>query len=333
MLRELPRLVSTEVNAVRKLVLMRWRSLWGRLRAVWVVLPPPQPGGEAHILALSQVGSTKRRHTSRMAVVVCQTPRGDNLKNVNKAEVVDKHCWRHVLRGFPAAPVLAAAGLFTVSSGAGAQATEIQVLQAQYTTVLSTTVPVPSCDFSQPGCDTIKTQQATVSNAPLERELQVAELIYAKAAADTFSVSTSATAFIACRYCGPHAHATAETSLSFRVLQDTTVHLTFAGVFSSAPYLYDFFSLFDQTTGENLFSHSFTALAAPVAFNGWLDATHIYEMNLRSDSDANQDGWNQSLSVSGFRIATPVPEPSAWAMMVVGLAIVGTIVRRRRTGV
>jgi hypothetical protein len=164
--------------------------------------------------------------------------------------------------------------------------------------------------------------------------------VYANAAADRFSVSADAYAFVACQYCAPRSHAIAESSLSFRVLQDADALLAFSGSVTS--WTYGFFGLFDQTTGTELFSQEFgfypgrnpppgVSVASVLPFSASLDASHIYKMTLRGEADANFDAWNMSLGVTGLvPIAAPVPEPEAWAMMLIGLGAVGGIARRRR---
>lgn len=236
---------------------------------------------------------------------------------------------------FRALMLLVAAALAGASGSAQAQYTEISLLDEHYSTTLSTSTTVPDCRDC--ATTTTTTVRQTTSGSPIESELQVADSVFAKATADTFSVSSEATAFIACRYCGPRAHATAETWLSFRVLQDSTALLTFSGGVQS--FTSGFFSLFDQTAGSTLFSQSFGYFTgdpsavldvASVSFAAALDATHIYKLTLRGDSDANWDGWRMSLGVNGLHaIAAPVPEPEAWAMMLAGLGLVGSLARRR----
>lgn len=222
--------------------------------------------------------------------------------------------------------------LASASGSALAESTGIMIVEERYSITNKVTYNDPWQCAARPNCPvttTITTTQQASSATPLERELYSDGFDWAKSGADTFSVSASAYGW---------GHATAETSLSFRVLQDATAFLTFGG--GASTWSWGVFSLFDLTSGQDLYSQNFSrsysgfspqgVSPSDASFSGFLDSDHLYKLTLRGDADAQYDGvWSMSLGVSGLHaIAAPVPEPGAWALMLVGLATVGSLARR-----
>jgi hypothetical protein len=231
--------------------------------------------------------------------------------------------------------LLVAAALAGASGSALAESTGIMIVDEHYSTTNKVTYNDPwhcaQSPYCTPTTTTVTTQQ-TSSSTPLETELHSEGFDLAKSTAGTFSVAADAYGW---------AHATAETSFTFRVLQDTSTLLTFEGALTS--WSWGSFSLLDQTAGTSLFSQAFgfPGYAGPnpvwgdniasVSFSGLLESDHLYKLTLRGDADDQYDGgWRMSLGVNGLHaIAAPVPEPEAWAMMLAGLVAVGSLARRR----
>jgi hypothetical protein len=68
---------------------------------------------------------------------------------------------------------------------------------------------------------------------------------------------------------------------------------------------------------------------------GATDASHTFNVNIAPEAQANIEQLLPSLSIadgSTFSVRTdaPVPEPSTWAMMILGLGAAGALLRRRR---
>lgn len=264
---------------------------------------------------------------------------------------VDQHRSRHALRALPAALVLAAAGFLPVYSVAAAQAIDIQVLNAQYTTELTEKrkVCVPSCNW-------IPIQQTTtVSNSPLG--LQVlgtdgvvagSHRVYAKANADTLSVSAATAALpFPDDAGGPWTQATAKTMFSFSTFEDASGPVIFdflAG--GSTPEFSDgFVSLYDLTAGQSMFYSSWNKPTFYTFFDYtgqgvWrgsllleptLLASHVYSLTMDVSTNANYDRQAVSIQLSGLQpITAPIPEPSTYALMLAGLAAVAVMARRRK---
>jgi hypothetical protein len=248
----------------------------------------------------------------------------------------------------PAAVLLAAAGLIAAS----AQAVEIVVVDAKYSTDLSIMVN-KEADPAPPHDDLTSTvtTQTTTSFTPISNELRFGgtpepwDLRLAKATADTFSISTET-------YSGPagtreQQWATADSMVSFTVLQDaaTTLALEFGFIFP--PTSEGFVSLFDCTLGRSLFSYWWTGIYGVWQTNiPWdyangrasfgeeplLLASHTYELKLHATAvSTTNDGTRASISVTGFEsIAAPIPEPEAYALTFAGLIAVGIAAFRRK---
>jgi hypothetical protein len=68
---------------------------------------------------------------------------------------------------------------------------------------------------------------------------------------------------------------------------------------------------------------------------GATDASHTFNINIAPEAQANIEALLPSLSLadgSNFSVRTdaPVPEPSTWAMMILGFGAAGALLRRRR---
>ena len=245
------------------------------------------------------------------------------------------------------APVsLAAACLFPIAGPAHAQSVELLPdthYSTDLSTQLSTMVPVPPHGF-----ETVTTPKAqtNTSSAPLDSALNGGSAqVFAKAKADTFSVSTSTSALIdiAANETNAFAKATAETVLSFRALQDVTAPLTFDFVgHDQAAFSDGFVSLVDVTAGSSLFSYAWTypfagtvpwdcCYHATISLSQWLQSSHLYQLTLHASTNANIDSQSVSISLSGLQaLMAPVPEPELATLMLVGIGVVVAMARRRR---
>jgi hypothetical protein len=240
--------------------------------------------------------------------------------------------------------------------GAGtAAAAEISVISTTYSTDLS-------LEFDDPfrGVN-IAVSEAITSSSPISTSRDITAQAYpgyedsssgwpriaAKADADLLSVATDTQHRTPD---GGHSWATAESVLSFRTLQDLTVPLSFDFLLLGTPYSAGFVSLFDQTSGLTLFSYSwdccgFVSSTVPWSLGGsgytasitvdqWLLASHTYELALHGSTYAKQDSQSLRIAASGLTpIAAPVPEPQTYALMLVGLCVVGGGLWRNRRGV
>lgn len=227
---------------------------------------------------------------------------------------------------------------------AGAQAIEIAVRDVQYRTDLSVQVV-----DSYVGYDAMRTE-LTTSEEPISTSLDGTDLlpeghpgeVRATAVADTFGVSTSTRHGAAV---GGHAWATAETTLSFNVLQNVVAPLSLSFEVIGQPYSDGLATLYDNTTNTSLLSFSWAC-----CFYGWqgnafpnpvfplvsqfaeevqLLESHIYTLTMRASTYARDDGQSAYVNLAGLAIAAPVPEPAAWAMMLAGLVLVGGAARHR----
>jgi hypothetical protein len=234
--------------------------------------------------------------------------------------------------------------MFSVGAVANAQSVEL-LPDTQYSTELSTKL---SKMVSGPdGFDTITTSKTknTTASTPLGSALNGGSAkVFAKAKADTFSVSTSTSALPKIEHdeTSAFAKATAETVLSFRALQDVTAPLTFdfAGA-GQAAFSDGFVSLVDVTAGLSLFSYGWTypfagtvpwdcCYHATISLSQWLLSSHLYTLTLHASTNANIDSQSVSISLSGLRqLMAPVPEPELATLMLVGIGMVAAIARRR----
>lgn len=214
----------------------------------------------------------------------------------------------------------------------------IAVLDARYSTTVS---------YSDQISGASETQMITGSPVPLDSELYYRSSypIGGEATADMFSVSTSTQAIWG------SSSATAQTTLTFRPLEDGDASLTFAGLAEHPFHSRGSLSLFNLTAGQDLFSYSwcggsgekYPCLSGDLLFpwsgnlitsllqlSPFLLASDTYVLTMRAATFANDDAQTVSLAVSGLQPIAPIPEPSTYAMMLVGVGVVGLAVRRRR---
>jgi hypothetical protein len=230
---------------------------------------------------------------------------------------------------FAGAVALFVAGLFPVSGNAetAADSFAIMVLDAQYSTDLT---------IKDGHLATIDTQTMS-GNAPIGNEL-LGPLPghHAKAEADTFSVFTDAAGN------GGYAYAAASTALTFTslVTQQGSAGISFGG--DHQYFGNGLVSLYDVTANRSLFSYGWGGLGditLPFPLTGFsvskpleLFASHVYALNLYAYVNATNDpGGRASISVQGFRhIASPIPEPEAYAMTLVSFGVLWLMMRRRK---
>lgn len=250
---------------------------------------------------------------------------------------------------------LAAVALIALAGTGNTFAAEISVIGTSYSTDLS-------LEFDDPfrGVN-IAVSETITSTSPISTSKDITAQAYpglepsssgwpriaAQAEADLLTVSTDTQHRTPD---GGHAWATAESVLSFRTLQDLTVPLSFDFLLLGTPYSAGFVSLFDQTSGLTLFSYSWeccgfssstvpwllggSGYTASITVDQWLLASHTYELTLHGSTFAKQDSQSLRISASGLTpIAAPVPEPQTYALMLVGLFVVGGGLWRNRRAV
>jgi PEP-CTERM motif len=232
------------------------------------------------------------------------------------------------------AALVAAAGLLCANQ---AQSIEVSILSASYSTDLSYALKDSSLAL------------AVTSPSPVSYQFEAgtfgSTLNYAKTAgsADAFSVSAATVAF------GGHANASATSVLSFSTLANVTGPLTLdflAG--GSSSFTAGLVNLFDMTTNQSLFSYEWTRFGmggvnnvpwpfaplpageAIVNLQPQLFASHDYRLTMHVNTDASSDGQSASISLGGFKVVSPVPEPETYALMLMGLGVLGFVARRRK---
>lgn len=83
-------------------------------------------------------------------------------------------------------------------------------------------------------------------------------------------------------------------------------------------------SLVDTTTSTTLAAGAASGLSA-LSYGGFLDATHDYQVLV----GGTLSGVSESGSYSGNIQVSPVPEPETYAMLLVGLGLIGFSLRHR----
>ncbi len=262
-------------------------------------------------------------------------------------EAVDRKQRWYTIRGYPAALLLAATGLFATSSDASAHGAAISVLGVQYSTNLTTTVH--KCVFAGPiTCESTTSTRTTTSTTPLHDQLRATPTTFAVAQADMFLVSTATSALPNFRLgeTSNFAKATAQSVLTFHTLQDGLAPLVFDFIgIDQSVYSDGFVSLFDVTASQSMFDYAWTfpfsgtvpwdcttsfGCEASLSLETPMLASHRYALTLHESTNADFDSQALSIQVSGLLpIAGPVPETSTCAMMFAGLSIVGLMIRRR----
>lgn len=244
-----------------------------------------------------------------------------------------------------AALVLAAAGLFSVSPVAGARSVEISVLDAEHSSRLNVR---QGTVVAGEQVVTVTTRTSS-SPRPVDDELQVSSRLFAKGHADVFSISaqTSATdSSVPIQSAGAHA----ETTLRFSTFADGLAPLSFAFTGDGqAYYSSGLVSLVDVTTDESMFMYSWDSssffdpsmipwvshgtgphrFTASIAAEPLLLASHVYELTMGASTNAQDDAQRVTIDLSGLQVA-PVPEPSTYAMLLMGFGLVGFSTRRCR---
>jgi hypothetical protein len=187
--------------------------------------------------------------------------------------------------------------------------------------------------------------QTTTSLDPLSGRLETgqygstAHYALASAQADTFSVAAATVAF------GGSSNAAASTMLTFSVLSNSLTPLTldFTAGGSAAIFSSGLVGLFDTTIGQSVFSYGWARLgpsnvpwqggqpfgAVSLSLQPLLLASHDYALTMKVATDASSDSQHVSISVSGLDVLSPVPEPETYALMLVGLGVIGFVARRR----
>jgi hypothetical protein len=77
---------------------------------------------------------------------------------------------------------------------------------------------------------------------------------------------------------------------------------------------------------------NFSSSMGPVELNHYLAVWNLNSAPAGFHIDLQSTGPHQSFAQVALDIAAPVPEPGEWAMLLAGLGLMGTIVRRRNAG-
>lgn len=83
-------------------------------------------------------------------------------------------------------------------------------------------------------------------------------------------------------------------------------------------------SLEGEGTTTNLLANSYINLANTAVTNGWKNNGSVQVMNLFYDANYTRHAQDQIYMVSS------VPEPGTYGMMLLGMGLIGTIIRRRK---
>lgn len=193
------------------------------------------------------------------------------------------------------------------------------------------------------GSGQFESQDRSIYSAtPLNETLTVGPALVAQGVADALSVSTSTRArgTVLDGAFATRASADARSELTFQTAASgmAPLSIAFAAIGDGFTAFMDgFATLYDRTLGRTLFDYSLDEVLQSVTsgqsrvlnFGVDLSSSHIYTLRLGASSDANFDGQDPSIALSGFEIVPPAPEPETYAMALIGLLAIGLALRRR----
>ncbi len=258
------------------------------------------------------------------------------------------HRW-HRSHGRLAALVLAAAGLFPVSPIASAQGVAIELLDEQHAIDLEVTEGRVVRRGRITEMETTTTNREATSPTPFDITLRGRSPdIYARGDSDLFSIRAETEAADQNRF-RQFASASPSTTLRFSTPADQLAPLTIDFVGNGQAYYSDgLVSLYDVTADTFVFNYSWNCCnffggtvpwvehtggpdryTATVTPEPLLLASHVYELTMDTTTYAQDDGQSIEIGLSGLYVS-PAPEAPAYAMMFIGLGLMGAWARRGR---
>ena len=218
--------------------------------------------------------------------------------------------------------------LLLSAAPATADSLGVTVLSNSYVTNVALNVK----KFVGSDIESVVTTHSLSSTSPIVDEVHGSAKVFAKATADTFSVSsvTSALFDINLDEVSAFANADASSTLWFAPVQDGVAKLllTFATGNFESRFTQGLVSLYDATANQTLWTYSsdggvgnvpwtpdFDCCSGTVAISQAFFSSHVYLLTMHAGSDANTDSMRISAGISGLHT---VPEPGTLSMLALG---------------